>query len=29
MKAYWQGALVCDFLTFPIKLYSTVTRVAA
>jgi DNA end-binding protein Ku len=25
MKAYWQGTLVCDFLTFPIKLYTAVT----
>jgi non-homologous end joining protein Ku len=25
MKAYWQGTLACDFLTFPIKLYSAVT----
>jgi len=25
MKAYWHGALVCDFLTFPIKLYTAVT----
>jgi non-homologous end joining protein Ku len=25
MKAYWQGTLACDFLTFPIKLYAAVT----
>ena len=25
MKAYWHGTLVCDFLTFPIKLYTAVT----
>jgi DNA end-binding protein Ku len=24
MKAYWQGTLACDFLTFPIKLYTAV-----
>ncbi len=24
MKAYWQGTLACDFLTFPIKLYAAV-----
>jgi len=25
MKAYWQGTLSCDFLTFPITLYTAVT----